>query len=267
VRAAARVDGARWLRALLLALLLPLALGQAQPSPEPRLVPEVSNNQIEIRYSFRGEELLLYGAIVYPNGQAPPDQGTDIVVAIKGPMERIVVREKQKVFGIWMNVERTRFRSAPSFYAVASSRPLNQIIDERTAAIYELGVGNLQLSPGGGTPTDELRRFEDGLIDLRRRAGLYAEYPGAVTINQGVLYSARISIPARVPIGNYTAETFLIRDHRVIAVASRDIRIEKSGFEGFVARAAQRWSFLYGITAVAISLLLGWAASAWFSRR
>jgi hypothetical protein len=27
------------------------------------------------------------------------------------------VREKQKVAGIWMNVESERFRSAPTFYA------------------------------------------------------------------------------------------------------------------------------------------------------
>lgn len=256
----------RRLRAAAAALLAPLALGQVEPAHEPRLVPEVSNSQIEIRYSFRGEELLLYGAIVYPDGR-PPEPGTDVIIAIKGPSERIVVREKEKVFGIWMNVGRTRFRSAPSFYAVASSRPLGQIIDERTAAIYELGVGNLQLSPTGGAPTDEMRRFEDGLIDLRRRAGLYAELPDAVTISQGVLYQGRISIPARVPVGNYTAETYLVRDHRVIAAASRDIRIEKTGFEGFVARAAQRWSFLYGVTAVAVALLLGWAGSALFSRR
>jgi uncharacterized protein (TIGR02186 family) len=256
------VTAVRGIRALVLALLAPLALGQA----EPRLVPEVSNSQIEIRYSFSGEQLLLFGAIVYPDGR-PPETGSDIAVIIKGPLERIVVREKQRVAGIWMNVGRTRFRSAPAFYAVASSRPLGEIIDERTAAIYELGVGNLQLSPGGGTPNEEMRRFEEGLIDLRRRSGLYAEYPGAVKINQGVLYSAVIGIPARVPVGSYTAETFLIRNKRVIAVAEREIRIEKLGFEGFVARSAERWSLTYGIAAVAVSLLLGWAASAVFARQ
>jgi hypothetical protein len=36
-----------------------------------------------------------------------------------------------------MNVGRVRFRSAPSFYAGTSSRPLAQLIDERTAAIYD----------------------------------------------------------------------------------------------------------------------------------
>lgn len=250
------------LGAIALALVAPVLLGQA----EPRLVPDVSNNQIEIRYSFSGEQLLLFGAIIYPDGRTP-EGVSDIAVVIKGPLERIVVREKQKVFGIWMNVERTRFRSAPAFYAVASSRPLDQIVDEQTAAIYELGVGNLQLSPAGGNSTEELQRFEAGLIDLKRRTGLFAEEPGAVRINDGVLYSARIDIPARVPVGTYIAETFLIRDKRVIAVAEREISIEKLGFEGFVAKAAERYSFTYGVAAVAVSLLLGWAASAIFSRR
>lgn len=252
----------RRLKALILALLAPLALGQAQP----RLVPDVSQREIEIRYSFSGAELLLFGAILYPGGRTPSEQA-DVAVVLKGPMEPIVLREKQKVAGIWMNVGRVRFRSAPAFYAIASSRPLPQLIDERTAAIYELGLDNLQLSPGGGTSAAVLRRYEQGLIDLRRRNLVYAEYPRGVAISEGVLYRARISIPARVPVGTYTAETFLIRDGRVIAGAAREISIEKLGFEGFVASAAERWSLAYGVVAVALSLLLGWAASAVFQRR
>ena len=252
----------RRLRALLLLLLAPLAMAQAQP----RLVPDVSQRHVEVRYSFTGVELLLFGAIIYPNGR-PPQPGTEVAVVLKGPLERIVLREKQKVAGIWMNVGRVRYRSAPSFYAVASSRPLAQLIDERTAAIYELGLDNLQLSPGGGASAEVLRRFEHGLLELRQRHQLYAEYPRGVEISEGVLYRARITIPARVPVGTYTAETFLIRDGQVIAAAAREIEVEKLGFERFVADAAERWSFTYGITAVAISLLLGWGASALFQRR
>ena len=259
----------RLAKIILLGLLSPLILGQAQPrsgEAQPRLVPDVSQEHIEIRYSFSGAELLLFGAILYPGGQTPA-RPPDIAVVLKGPLERIVLREKQKVVGVWMNVERVRFRSAPAFYAVASSRPLSQLVNERTAAIYELGLDNLQLSPGGGVSSDVLRRFEAGLIDLRRRNQLYAEYPNGVEIRQGVLYSARIQIPARVPIGNYTAETFLISNGRVIAGAARDIRIEKLGFEGFVANAAEHWSLTYGIVCVALALLLGWGASIVFQRR
>lgn len=253
----------RWLAAAL-GLFAPLLMGQAQP--QPRLVPDVSQREVEIRYSFTGAELLLFGAIVYPEGRGP-EPGTDVAVVIKGPPQPIVVREKQQVMGIWMNVERVRFRSAPSFYAIATSRPLSRLVDERTAAIYELGLGNLQLSPGGGADAETMQRFERGFIDLRRRQQLYAEDPRGVEISEGVLYRARIAVPAQVPVGNYTAETFLIRGGRIIASAVREIRIEKSGIERFVADAAERWSLTYGITAVALSLLLGWSASALFRRR
>jgi uncharacterized protein (TIGR02186 family) len=181
-------------------------------------------------------------------------------------MRPILLREKQKVAGIWMNVESERLRSAPAFYAVAASRPIGQLVDERTAAIYELGVQNLQLSPGAGGSAEERRRFEAGLIDLMQRQRLYQEDPRGVEITDGVLYRARISIPARVPVGEYTAETFLIRDGRVLAAAVRDIKIEKLGFERFVATAAEQWSLAYGLVAVAVSLLLGWGASTLFRR-
>jgi uncharacterized protein (TIGR02186 family) len=249
-------------RAPLLALLAPLAMGQAKP----QLVPEVSQDHIEIRYSFTGAELLLFGAILYPGGRVP-EGDADIAVVVKGPTERIVVREKQQVAGIWMNVESTRFRSAPAFYAVASSRPLGRIIDERTAAIYELGLQNLQLSPATGNAVEVQRRFESGLIDLRQRAELYREEPDGVEIRQGVLYRASIHIPARVPVGEYTAETFLIRNGRVVAGEAREVRIEKLGFERFVTNAAERYSWAYGLVAVAVSVLLGWAGSALFRRR
>jgi uncharacterized protein (TIGR02186 family) len=248
-------------RALLLLLAAPLALGAAKP----RLVPDVSQETVEIRYSFTGAELLLFGAILYPGGRTPTEHA-DIAVVVKGPVQPLVVREKQKVAGIWMNVESARFRSAPAFYAVASSRQLSKLVDERTAAIYELGLQNLSLSPGAGKSPEVQRRFEAGLIDLMQRRQLYFEDPRGVRITDHVLYRARIPIPARVPVGNYTAETFLIKDGRVIAGAVRDIRIEKLGFERDVAEAADRWSLAYGIAAVAMSLLLGWGGSLAFRR-
>jgi uncharacterized protein (TIGR02186 family) len=233
---------------------------------KPVLVPDISARHVQIRYSFSGAQLLLFGAIVYPGGRAP-DRPADIAVVLRGPVQPILVREKQKIAGIWMNADSNRFRSAPSFYAVASSRPVRGLVDERTAAIYELGLDNLQLSPGGGALPDKERRFEAGLLDLRRRQGLYSENSHGVEISERVLYRAMITIPSQVPVGTYTAETFLIDRGRVLAAATRDIEINKTGFERFVALAARRHSFLYGLTSVALSLALGWAAAAAFRRR
>lgn len=233
---------------------------------KPQLVPDVSSRSIEIRYSFTGAELLLFGAILYPAGRVP-ERPADVVVVLRGPDQPILVREKQKIGGVWMNADSSRFRSAPSFYSVASSRPISDLVDQRTAAVYELGLKDLQLSPGSGALPDKERRFEAGLLDLRKRQGLYTEYPHGVDISNGVLYRASISIPSQVPVGTYTAETFLIDRGRVLAAATRDVQVGKSGFERYVGLIARRHALAYGLAAVGLSLALGWAAAAAFGRR
>ena len=250
------------LRLLLLLLLAPLLMGQAGP----RLVPDISARAIEIRYSFSGAQLLLFGAILYPGGRTPK-RPLDVVVVLKGPVQPMIVREKEKIAGIWMNADSHRFASAPSYYAVASNRPLAQVVGERTAAVYELGLQNLQLSPGGGAQPDKARRFETGLLDLRARQGLYAENGNGVEISDGVLYRARIDIPSRVPVGTYETETFLLDGGKVIAAATKEVEVRKTGFERFVATAARRHGFLYGLAAVLLSLGLGWGAAALFGSR
>ena len=245
-------------RALLALPALALALTGATA---PVLIPDVSQRDIEIQYSFTGADLLLFGAIAYPSGRIPAEP-PDVVVVLKGPDQSITMREKQKVAGIWVNADSARFRSAPSFYAMASSRPIDRIVDERTAAIYEMGVDKLQLSPSSLNSNAEIERFQRGLVDLRRRSGLFVERPGTVEITGGVLYRARLPLSARVIVGDYTAETFLVQNGRVVAAAVRPVTVRKSGFERFIALAAEHWSFLYGLAAMAMAVGMGWAAGA-----
>ncbi len=254
------------MRVALAALMLAVA-APAAAQREPVLVPDVSVREIEIKYSFTGEDLLLFGAILYPDGRAPGDARSDVVVVIKGPVAPVRLREKSRVAGVWVNADSVRFGSAPGFYALASSRPIEQIVDERTAAVFELGLANLALSPSGFATSEQLRRLEAGFVDLFRRGGLFAEQPGAVEISNGVLYRARLNIPAQVPEGEYTAETYLIRGGNVLAVASRDIVIRKIGVDRFIADAAAHWGLAYGLVAVALAVGMGLAAGWWFGRR
>jgi uncharacterized protein (TIGR02186 family) len=246
------------------ALFLLLALVTLTAQRDPILVPEVSQHEIQVRQGFIGTELLLYGAILDPQGRRSREP-YDIVVVLKGPTEPILVREKDKKLGVWVNAQSTAFRSAPSFFSVASSRPVADIVDDRTAAIYELGLGFLQLSPTGAIDPVEQARFTEGLVDLRQREGLYRENGTGVTISGGVLYQARIPVPSNVVTGRYTAETFAITDGRVIASAIAEVQVEKQGFERFVADQADGSSFLYGLFAVFLSLFMGWLAGRVFA--
>lgn len=249
------------MKRLLASFLFLVLLGAAR---DPILVPEISQHEIVVRQGFNGTELLLYGAILTPEGaRAVGDY--DIVVVLSGPPRSIVVREKQKVAGVWINADSSDFRSAPTFFAVASTRPINDIVDDRTAAIYELGLPWLQLSPIGAIDPNEQARFSAGLVDLMRRQGLYQQADGAVKLSGGVLYQARIALPSSVQTGSYTAETFAIQRGKVVAAASTAVEVRKEGFERFVAIQAQRNSFWYGIFAVMMSVGMGWVAGRLFA--
>ena len=246
---------------VLLALLALFALTGAR---DPILVPEISQHEVQVRQGFTGAQLLLFGAILTPEGtRAGGDY--DIVVVLKGPTQSIRLREKEKVAGIWINADSTELRSAPTFFAVASSRPISKIVDDKTAAIYELGLPLLQLSPIGEIQPEEQARFAAGLVDLMARQGLYQQQTGGVTLSEQVLYQARITLPSNVQVGTYTAETFAITRGRVVASAISRVEVRKLGFERMIADFAEQWSFFYGLLAVIVSVAMGWIAGRLFT--
>lgn len=248
---------------LLLALIALLLLTSAR---DPILVPDVSQHEIRLRQGFTGTELLLFGAILNPDGTRA-GRDYDIVVVLKGPTQSVIIREKQKVAGVWINADSTEFRSAPAYFAIASSRPIKDIVDDKTAAIYELGLPWLQLSPIGAIDPKRQQRFSAGLVDLNTRGALYQEREGGVAVSEQVLYKARLSLPSNVPAGTYVAETFAISRGRVVASASSSVEVQKLGFEGAIARFAEEQSFFYGLLAVVISLVMGWLAGRLFALR
>jgi uncharacterized protein (TIGR02186 family) len=246
-----------------LAVLL-LAFVALTAQRDPVLVPEVSQHKIELQQGFTGTTLLLFGAVLGPDG-VKEDNPYDVIVVLRGPSQQIRLREKQQIGGIWMNADALDFRSAPSYFAVASNRSIGRIVDDRTAAIFEFGTDFIQLSPSGTIDPEEQARFRDGLVDLKKRQGLYKQNFKGVTLREGVLYQARIDLPSSVQVGTYTAETFAISKGRVVASAIAEVEVEKVGFERFVEYAALDWSLLYGLVAMSLSVGMGWVAGRLFA--
>jgi uncharacterized protein (TIGR02186 family) len=241
---------------LLAGLVTPVMAQRAAPT----LLADLSEPEVRISYSFEGAELLVYGAIQYPPGREPAGDPRIAVVA-RGPLQEVVVRRKARVGGIWLNTASARFNTAPAYMAVATSRPVRELVDARTADLWELGLDNVQLSPEATDDPAEVRAFAQGLLDVRRRAGLFREDPRGVTISANVLYRARLDIPPVAPVGEYEVLVHLIEDGRVVATAPGRFEVRKVGFEARISRWAQRNAVAYGLAAVALAGFAGWAAS------
>ena len=63
-----------------------------------------------------------------------------MIVTISGPAGPVTVRRKDRSFGVWANRDATVIDQAPSFYAVASTGPLDEILSATENLRHRVGL-------------------------------------------------------------------------------------------------------------------------------
>lgn len=245
----------------LLALLLALAgTAAAQES----VVTGLSADEISLNATFDGSELFLFGAI-RREGPPPAEAGPlNVIITLKGPPRDITVRKKERRLGLWINADSVKVRRAPSFYAVATTFPLNQILSQTEQLRYGIGMDQAVRRVGGHESLTDTTAFTEALVRLKEGNGSYVQADQAVAIAEETLFQTRIEMPANLVEGDYAAEFFLVRDHEVIYKGESLIRVEKTGIERWLYNLSVREPLVYGIGSVLLALAAGWLAATAF---
>ena len=249
------------MRGLALAVLILVVIAPARAE---RLEIGLSHERVGITSSFDGTRVTLFGTIENPEDLVLERGGYDVVVTLTGPSSEVVVRRKSRVLGIWVNDASQRFAGVPLFYAVSTTRPLEEIADAANLSLLQIGTANLQFAPRG-TVAGDRDDFARSLKRLKRTRGLYSQTASTVFLSP-TLFRATLPVPANVPIGRHVAQAFLFRDGRYIGSATADMTVEKTGFEQVTYDFAHEQSLLYGLVAVLVAVVTGWLASVAFRR-
>ncbi|MGR3376353.1 TIGR02186 family protein [Salipiger abyssi] len=244
--------------ALLLALLP--AAGNAADAPEATFA--LSLDEVEITTGFHGAELLVFGA---PTGGTAGNY--DVVITVTGPPGRATLRRKEQVAGIWMFTREAQFVWMPSFYTVATTGPLDEIVDPVENLRHGIAPGTYIPAPIGLETREETDLYFDAMRRLTSESRRITLEEGIVELSQGVLFQARIPLPVSLVPGTYDVRVFLLEDGVVLSRSDVDLPVRKSSLQRLIYRAAQDYGLLYGIAAALIALFAGWLASAIFSRR
>lgn len=245
--------------AMALGLILGLAPGLAPgPAAAQMLEADLSKYRVAITTGFTGSQVLLFGAI---------DSEGDIIVVVRGPASRAVVRRKSRLAGIWVNRDEIVFTGVPAFYAVASSAPLDTLVKRSVAARQQIGAENLRLTAESPATALEATVYREALLRNQARIGLYRETPGVVTfLPSRRLFKTVIEFPANVPTGEYSVQVFLVRDGYVVSAQTTPLKIRKAGLEAEIFDFAHRQKVWYGLIAIALALVAGWGAGQIFRR-
>ena len=221
---------------------------------------DVSDRLIGITAAFVGGEVVVFGAIDEANG--------DIVITMQGPRQNQEVRRKSRVAGIWINRDHVVFDGVPSYFAIASTRPLEEMASDSVRRQFGLGVDHLSLivaDPSGYSP-DEREAFGKALIRNKQKANLYTETAGRVTFPGPKLFRTTFSFPANVTPGHYQIEVLRLKDGQVVGAQQSSLQISKIGMEAEVYDFAHQRSALYGMIAIVIAVAAGWLAGVVFRR-
>ena len=253
-------------RGALATAIVALALSRAGAES---LVTAVSSDTVSIESNFTGTEIVVFGTIERDARTVSRRRGYDILIAARGPAQEITVREKERFAGIWVNRDSHQYVSAPSYVAFLANRALAEIADPLALTQFQLGLTHLVLLQDGGASQlsgDRAAHFRDATVRLMRERRRYLEVPYSVQFLSPSVFTARIPLPATIPIGTYAVEVYLFGDRALLQQATSKISIRKTGMEQIITGLASERPLLYGLGVVAMAIFSGWFASVVFRR-
>jgi uncharacterized protein (TIGR02186 family) len=241
----------------LLAALTP-ALGIESAGPQEKVgevITGTTKSTVNIGLMYNGDYIYFFGTI--------PDPSADVIVKLTSiEEETLVVNRKGKVALLWMNVKRFNIGGLPLLYKVHSTKPINQIVSPTLAR--ELGIGYDVLKEGmrlepvrGQVGPDDRDVVFDGIMRLKREANLYNIDEKRVEITSGRLFKHYFRFPPAAKEGTYRAESYIIKDLKLIGRGVDEVVIHKGGIESAFSRTAYGHPVIYGIVSVVVALGMG----------
>jgi len=251
------------IRVFLVGLILLLLIF---PAFSQRLVSKLSNQEISINSTFSGGSLTLFGNVEPDIGLKTYEGGPfELIVMIQGGATDMVVREKSRQFGVWLNAAEANFSGAPSFFFLLGTSPPSDIISKEEMVELRIGLKE-QIQEISDQNSSSGSYFTEQLIRLMQESGTYGIRPRGVVFHSRTFYSAQIELPSNVPNGTYLATTFLFENGELIDRLAQRFFVRTVGVEKLISNTARDFPLAYGLASVLLALFTGWLGGVAFRR-
>src|SRR5262245_35443177 len=193
---------------------------EQQPGAKEVVEADVSARNIAVTSNFNGTEIVVFGAV---DGSQQPSAESgyyDLIIVVEGVPSRMVVRRKSNVAGLWLNTSSAIFDNVPSYFAVASNRPIDEIATEETRVLHGIGLQHLKFTPAIGQSqplsNEDLKQYRDAIVRLKRNARLYVENPFGAGFTGKSLFRASVVLPANVTVGAFVTHVYRLREREYV---------------------------------------------------
>jgi len=242
------------------ALLLALALSIGPALAEESLVTGLSRDDVQITADFTGSDILVYGA-VKRDSPAPQSLPMDLIVTLEGPSSPVTVRRKERTFGIWVNRAAVDLAELPSYFAIASSGALDNILSPDDDLKHQISLARRLAVTKVTAESMDSWEFLRATQRIGIAKGNFVTQQSGVKLAEDTLFRADFALPANLTEGDFTVRMFLLRGGRVIDTKEQSIEVRKTGIERQLTNMAHHQPLLYGILSLLLAAVAGWGAS------
>lgn len=237
--------------------LLPFLLGLVLTAPAQiggdSLEIQVWPDVVEIGAFFEGLEVKVIG-------RAP--QGAHAVMEITGQAAVEHLMRKGRRGGLWMNVGEMEVSGAPSLYQAASTSPPLLTAPSENAT-WGYPALKKQISFAGQVEQGKQELFLDQFFQLKESEGVYALLPGDIKVSDASgdyqVVTGTFTLPSTVKPGSYHVCLTVVQGGQAIVKNCSDLKVVMAGFPGMLASLAYEHRVTYGVLAVIIAVVTGFA--------
>ena len=237
--------------------------------PNESVEADVSPRSVAVTSSFTGTEIIIFGSVEHSRQPTAESGYYDVAIVVDGTPAPVIARRKANVGGIWINAESMLFEKVPSYYAITSTRPLEEIADQQVLDKHRIGFESIHMKVAphqAQLPPEDLAEFRAAVIRLKQKEQLYQKSDYGVACIGRSLFRTTSDLPANVPVGPLVTHTYLFKDGKLLSKKTNNVNLEREGLERYLHSFAFDYPMLYGIFAVLIAVAAGLIASSLFKR-
>ncbi|MHB9074020.1 MAG: TIGR02186 family protein [Desulfobaccales bacterium] len=233
-------------------VMLGVLLAGLSPAQAAEPTLKVSPDNVQIGTFFSGQTLTVEGAI--------PAGSQAVLEVVGASADEHLMRKGRRSF-LWMNVGEITVHDAPSLYLVMSTAKelLTSATGEATWGYQSL---EKRIAFTGDIEAAERPMFMKQFLELKESEHIYATFPGALKVKAAGGQSAvagKFFLPTNTKPGTYKVVLSVISDGKMVSSATTELTVAMVGFPALLADLAYKHGATYGIIAVVIAIVTGFA--------
>ena len=219
---------------------------------------DLSEDNIEIKTDFDGKEIIIFGLL---------QDNHETLLTIKGPMSKMKIQKKERLFGVWINNKQITYSNIPTLFFLSSSSKIDEILPDSIQINDDLNfdkILNNKTFDQNFIFENDQKTWNENFVRIKKKQLFYKEFE--MKIFKDKLFQTSVFFPPNTIPGIYYIDIYYIKHNTIMNKDRKQIIVKKTGIGSKIYDFAKSRAATYGVFVIILSILSGLIAATLFRR-